>query len=422
MKRNANVKSYARHVTWLSATGTLLVGITSCGHPSQDGQQQPHPATDTAEEAIIFGVSASSTALNHTGALVAVFPGEVPEQICTGTLIAPETVVTAKHCVDILPYIEDSGYTVAFAIGVDSTAPEELIGVAGYATSPGDSGGFVGYGRDVAVLHLDHAPTTPTTYAEPRLMTDSRVGDSMITIGYGVHGATGAFDGRRRIGRETVTAVEGNTFEAIFGDFESFVEWWFTGQVTDADYLENVDPSELDYLYEFYTSLELYPEHEAVTGADEEDTQSCYGDSGGPLMRVTREGTWATYGVVSGGFNSLRLTCDFGTVFSTFGPESLDFLRSAREWEDPCGDVTQGGACDNGYAVRCESDLTSGVREVVEEDCIAQDEQCVVVDGNAACGTVFPADRTRRRAVRLDIQKLVRERFTRDLGQPWLAE
>src|SRR5690606_34356063 len=108
------------------------------------------------------------------------------------------------------------------------------------------------------------------------------------------------------------------------------------------------------------------------------------------------------------------------TVFSTFGPESLEFVRDARDWQDPCGEVTQRGTCHNGYVTRCESDLVSGVREVIEEDCIAQGEQCVVVDGNAACGIVFPAERTR--AVRLDIQKLVRERFARDLGQPWLTD
>ena len=422
MKCNAKAVSSPMRFPWLTSAATLLGYLSSCGLPSDAEQKDAHPSTDTANEAIIFGVDASSAELNHTGGLVAVFPGDSPELICTGSLIGPETVVTAKHCVDILPYIEASGYSIGFAIGPDSAAPDELIGVAGFQTSPGDTGGFVGYGRDVAVLHLDHAPTIPTTYAEPRLLTDSRVGERMVTVGYGVHGATGGFDGKRRIGRETVAAVEGYTYEAIFGDFESYVEWWFTGQVTDDDYLENLDGSQLDYLYDSYISLVLYPEHEAVTDAGEGNTQSCHGDSGGPLMRVTREGTWTTYGVVSGGFYSLRMACDFGTVFSTFGPESLEFVRTAREWQDPCGEVTQGGACDNGYAIRCESNLAYGVREVIEEDCIAQGEQCVVVDGNAVCGIVYPAERARHRAVRLDIRKLVRERFTRDLGQPWLAD
>jgi hypothetical protein len=102
-------------------------------------------------------------------------------------------------------------------------------------------------------------------------------------------------------------------------------------------------------------------------------------------------------------------------VFATFGTESLAFLRASEKWEDPCGDVTAAGECLNGVAVHCETDLLAGTREVVEEDCIAQDKQCVIVPSGAACGIVVPATSTQRlKGPRLDISGLIRERYLFD--------
>ena len=371
----------------------------------------------THEHTIIGGIAATSSALNHTGALVATYGSDDPIEICTASLLGPDLAVTAKHCVDIVPDVVDYGYGIAFAVGPDSTDPIELIGIAGIDRAPGDEGGFTGMGRDVGVLFLDHPLSTPVATLEPRSLSADRVGASMVTIGFGDYGASGAWDGRRRIGRETVAAIDGLTLEAMFGDFESFLEWWYTGQVTDEDYLEIV--GEDPYVLEIYESEILYAEHEAVTGTAETDTQSCYGDSGGPLARVTHGGTWVSYGVVSGGVNSLRSDCDFGTVFSTFGPESLAFLRGARDWVDPCGEVTAEGECQSGSAVHCETDLAAGIREVISEDCIAQGQECVIVSTGATCGIVVPAVATESlRGPALDLRRLVRQRFLYNTGLP----
>ena len=351
----------------------------------------PNEAFAERGQDIIGGFHADATELDHTGALVGIDPTtNIPFGLCTATLIAPETVVTAKHCAVVLPAAELSGFTLAWAAGPRIEAPLELIPIAAAQTAPGDVGGFVQMGRDVATLHLDRPSSIQP--ATPALFTEDLLGASMVSIGYGVFGASGVANDQRRIGRETVAGSEGLAFELLLGSFESFVEWWFTGQLTPDDFLATLlpdDPIVADLRREFEVT-QLYRQHEAVTGLAPTDTQTCFGDSGGPLARFSREGGWTTYGVVSGGLGSLRSACDFGSVYSTFGPESFEFLEEARAWVDPCGDVTAAGECSGSVARTCETNFNGDIRRLVEEDCGALGLACVSSADGTGCGTVPP--------------------------------
>ena len=360
----------------------LALGGVACGAPSEG------VGVEQREFDIITGFHADSPQLNHTGALVVVDPltGEIVP-FCSSTLIGPETVVTAKHCAVIFPQAESAGFVVAWAAGPRAEAPDELIPIVAADSAPGDVGGFVGMGRDVAVGYLEHP--TAISPAVPKLLTPALVGQAMVSIGYGVYGASGAADDQRRIGRETIAATEGRVFEVMFGTFEDFVEWAFTGQVTDQDFLATVSPDDpfIEQLRVIFDTQILFDQHEVVTGLSPSDTQSCFGDSGGPLARFSN-GTWETYGVVSGGLGSLRSACDFGGVFSSFGPQSLAFLQAARQWSDPCGDVTAAGACSDGQAQRCETSLVAGIRRLATQDCTAAGLPCVSNEQGVGCGTV----------------------------------
>jgi len=367
--------------------GALLLGGSALCMAACSSEVESEAPLGETDQDIIFGFNLESPVFDHTGSLVVDDFGNF-EPYCSATLIGDQEVITAKHCGEISLW----GYDTYFAIGSDAYAPKELIRVAAVDLAPLNQGGFVGYGQDVAVIHLDHPPTSPVAPAVPQPSSELVEGKAMVSVGIGIFSASGAFDGKRRIGRETVIATSGLSLEALFGDFESFVEWYFTGGTSDEDWLAILegDPF-LDELLDLFESEVLLPEHEAATGNGAHDTQSCNGDSGGPLMRY-EDGEFHTYGVVSGGFSSSRMWCDFGTVFATFGPEVMDFIEAAQEWEDPCGDVGVAGACTHNVAQNCLTDVASGVRELQEQDCGETDQICVLFSGGAACGTPPPEE------------------------------
>jgi hypothetical protein len=369
--------------------GLLVVLVGSlglaCGSDAADTPLQ------TREQPIIGGTLLQSDELDHTGALVVVTDSAAGQRavFCTATLIGEQTVVTAKHCALTIFDAASLGLPVEWLAGHSATDAVEQIPLAAVELDPVSQGGFLGIGRDVAVAQLDRPASVPV--AEPALLADEHVGQSMLSIGYGVFTPNGAQDGQRRVGSEAVAAIRGRAYEAIFGSFENFVEWSFTGSVTAANFIASFAPGNigltvaLSALRAQYEAVQLLDGYEAVTGRAPGDTQTCSGDSGGPLAQRDVDGTWRTYGVVSGGLNSLRSVCDYGSVFAVFGSETLSFLQEARAWEDPCGDVSARGECQGARAVRCQTSLLDDVRRLIQRDCGASGRGCALGPEGADC-------------------------------------
>src|SRR5688572_21239869 len=352
----------------------LFVGaLVACG-------DAPGGAFGQASRNIIGGLVAPSPLLDHTGALTyRVRATGATGPLCTASLIGPSTLVTAKHCISVMATFERVGIDVFWAPGPSFLEPRDLIPVVAVAGAPGDEPGFAGYGRDVGVAHLDReSVATPLLAIRP--FSRDLLGRSMVTLGYGISSAGGNVDGQRRVGRETVSQVEGSAYAGLFGDFESFVELVVSGEQTERDILPVVeaDPSlaDLAALRAEYDAALLLPDHEVVTGKAPGDTQSCELDSGGPLALVAEDGSWESYGVVSAGPRMPRPICLLGQVFAVFGPVTLPFLEAERLWQDPCGDVPVAGRCDGGRLSRCESSFATGVRRLLVEDCAARGTTC----------------------------------------------
>lgn len=363
----------------------LWVACGACGGLSVDGATE----VGRSEQSIIGGLVAAHPLLNHTGTLsYRVRSSGATGALCSASLIAPQTLVTAKHCISVMATFERVGIDVLWTPGPDFNAPLERIPVVAVAGSPGAEPGFAGYGRDVGVAHLDD-PSLGIPLLSIRPFRRDLLGVSMVTLGYGISSAAGLIDGLRRVGRETVSQVEGSAYAGLFGDFETFVELVVTGEATDLDIIPIVeqDPSLADLAAlraEFDASI-LMPDEEVVTGKAPGDTQSCELDSGGPLALVTPEGQWESYGVVSAGPRLDRPICAFGQVFAVFGPVTYPFLEAERAWEDPCGDVPREGECEGDHLLRCESSFATGVRRLVEEDCSAAGTVCSSTPAGARC-------------------------------------
>jgi hypothetical protein len=185
-------------------------------------------------DAIVGGQSYSG--LPAVGALVS-----ADQAFCTGTLIAPRTVLTAAHCLTSV-----SAGTVGFAIGTNAAKPAHLLGARRLEVHPGFDSRTLA--NDVAMVHLkSDAPVTPLPVLAQ--MDADWVDTELFFLGFGMTNAvTGRGAGKKRGVWIPVTEVGDTTFAY------------------------------------------------AAPGRN-----TCYGDSGGPALHRDAVGAWFVAGVTSWG-------------------------------------------------------------------------------------------------------------------------
>jgi hypothetical protein len=111
---------------------------------------------------------------------------------CSGSLVGPHTVVTAKHCVADRP----EGWTVISSAGPEG-AQRCVIDIV---TTPGDE--LVG--EDIAVLTLD-GDIEVTPYPIRRDASDLEPGESLVLVGYGLRPSRGV--GERYMGESPLLSI-----------------------------------------------------------------------------------------------------------------------------------------------------------------------------------------------------------------------
>ncbi|MEM9463171.1 MAG: trypsin-like serine protease [Myxococcota bacterium] len=265
---------------------------------------------------------------------------------CSGSLIAPNAVLTAEHCVDALSGDEE------FLIGFDGTNPDQAVRILGVVTETTIPGGFIGLGSDLAVAILE----TPVVGVDPvgfGAVSDADVGGAYIGVGYGVRNNNGEA-GLRYLGQMNLLGVGGNHALNVWGTFEEYAAQFVN--------LVNFPPGfPADVALPFF---DLIDEYEATFGGAPGNAQACFGDSGGPALRL-ENGELTVYGVTSGGVGTDTQICDWGGVYATMGPKGLDLINAALA----CELVPEQGMCDGVSTVtRCKPPIEGGW-EVVETDC-----------------------------------------------------
>lgn len=267
-------------------------------------------APASTEDAPLIGGSADST--RAVGAFVS-----SGRSFCTGTLIAPRVVVTAKHCTENMPA------DAAFAFGADARAPERVVGIERFVRATPDRGGFIGKGSDVAgvVLAEDVGDIAPIPVAA-RALDATEIAQRFVAIGYGVQGSGQPRDQRTR-GEITLLAVDGAPLPTRYSTVDRFLDAARDHYERELGTFE-VEDLTLKYQRKLLAGYEAYLSDGTV--------QTCHGDSGGPILRTSADGRVEVVAVVSGGplpgTVSRPTTCDGGNLVGVIGEPARAMLSA----------------------------------------------------------------------------------------------
>jgi len=172
--------------SWLLLGGCALaaIAIGGCAAPVAGGTDAPE-AEGRTSSAIVNG--SPSPASQDAAVLITI---GTDGQFCTGALIAPNLVITARHCVQSLDETTECGaYTTRFSaqtLGISVGADATSASVIAHGKKTYVDQGTTMCSHDIALILLDQ--DVPGATVAPVRLDKAKVGEVTTTVGYGDNG------------------------------------------------------------------------------------------------------------------------------------------------------------------------------------------------------------------------------------------
>lgn len=344
------------------------VALLACGGVESGGE---------SEAPIVGGRVDLSPRFRAVGALVHVEADGTTREFCTGAVIGPRLVVTAKHCA----IIENPATNVAFAIGPEASSPRRLYRVARFTWERTQDRGLMGLGSDVAVGHLaeEVVGIEPITIGEARR---AEVGSRFVAVGYGAESyEPDAVIGRRKVAQIKLAGIGPDGYWKLIygGNFEAFLADYWAGEPV----IDEAMRAEARF---FWNEDRLATHSDALFSRVTGNTAG--GDSGGPIFSTSEGDDLRSVGVVSGiitfGPDAANPIEETQTLYSTFGPEAQYLIRAA----EVCGPIPSEGVCEGAVRKRCSTKAEAerdGHIQVFTRNCASSGLGCAQTPDGARC-------------------------------------
>ncbi len=245
---------------------------------------------------------------------------------CSGTLIAPQVFLTAKHCISLLALGVFPDLNAFVEFGPNAYAPVQKAQIKTFLTappSPNHPGLLTNGGRDVAVVYLADPPRGIIP-AKLGKFEPSMLGTRFEIVGYGW---TEAYNlGLKSVGGATARALAGDWYPLLFNhDRAAFDRWYWSDSA-----LASLTREE-ERLWWSSGLYQLEPGYELLAGGAPGDAVSCWGDSGGPLLKGTSAQDLTVYGVSFAGEGTYSSICGLGGGYLVLNDEMLEWVQQAVE-------------------------------------------------------------------------------------------
>ena len=221
-------------IAWIARASALVVGLTGV---TACGGEDPAQAGAAEQDDDIFGGVKDDDSTSKSAVVALRIKRANNYELCSGALIAPNVVLTARHCVariltDTVSCTEEGTSSRGMEHFTEDEPPENIgvfLGAApAFTKTPVAVGksiiappGKVLCNADVAILVIDK----PITDVEPlalRMTANARVGESIRAVGYGANDAKTPMGTRFRREQVPVRAVGKGISESAtrLGQFE----------------------------------------------------------------------------------------------------------------------------------------------------------------------------------------------------------